>query len=81
MRRLEDEKDNERIRREQQAEEARWVMGPGSWISYLEKTRETWEDDMTNHKASEVSAGIRHHGNILYYHCYYYYYFNNIISM
>ena len=43
--------------------------------------------DMTNHKASEVSAGIRHHGNILYYYyyyyyyCYYYYYFNNIISM
>ena len=33
-RRLEDEKDNERIRREQQAEEARcsWL---GSWISSL----------------------------------------------
>ena len=63
-------------------------MGPGSWISYLEKPGKHWEDDMTNNKASEVSAGIRHHGNILYYHCYYYYcyyyyydYFNNIISM
>ena len=66
-RRLEDEKDNERIRREQQAEEARcsWL---GSWISYLEKPWKHWEDDMKINRTSEVSAGIRHHGNIRYYH-------------